>query len=487
MTDRQAQAPEPQTQHRTQDRTRPSGVGTLIPAAWLMGTGIVLVSLILRPGATSVGPVMAEIRNGAGMGTTAAAFLSALPGLSFAVSGALAARLGHRLGAGASLAVACAMAAVGLLARTLAPGAAAFLLASVVGLFGAGLGNVLLPMAIKQRFPLHSGIWTAVYVTVLPVGAVLPQLVAPALMAAGGTWQGTLAVWGWVSALAFVPWAVMGAVQIHARGRRRRARHGGSAPTPGPGPAGIASSRGTARSGEHGPARTEEPGTARAEELGAASDLDPSSGPSLPDRAGGISLAQVARSPRARAMALFFGLQSMQAYVAFGWLPQIFRDAGVPMSQASLLLAAFSVWGIPGGFIVPPLVARSRHLQWWVAFFAALLVVGYGGLLLAPTTLPWLWPCALGVSGFCFQVALVLVTSRTRDYRVTAALSGFTQSLGYVLACAGPFVVGWLHGMTGGWSVPLVALAVTAVPMGWAGWRASAPGYIDDELAPARA
>lgn len=420
----------------------------LVPAAWLMGIGIVLVSLILRPGATSVGPVMEEIRTGTTMGATAAAFLSALPGLSFAVSGALAARLGHRLGAGPSLALACAMAAAGLLARTATGSAAAFLAASVVGLFGAGLGNVLLPMAIKQRFPLHSAIWTAVYVTVLPVGAVMPQLVAPALIAAGGTWQGTLAVWGWVSALAFLPWAAMGAVQLW---RRRDAGQTGAV----------------------------------ADELGAAGDLDaaPCRQASAAGTAdGAVGLAQVARSPRARALALFFGLQSMQAYVAFGWLPQVFRDAGLPLAQASLLLAAFSVWGIPGGFIVPPLVARSRHLQWWIVFFAAMLVVGYGGLLLAPTTVPWMWPCALGISGFCFQVALVLITSRTRDYRVTAALSGFTQSLGYLLACAGPFVVGWLHGITGGWTVPLILLSVTAIPMGWAGWRASAPGFIDDEL-----
>ena len=49
---------------------------------WALGAGIVLTSLMLRPGATSVGPVLAEIRGGVGMGPTGAALLAALPGLS---------------------------------------------------------------------------------------------------------------------------------------------------------------------------------------------------------------------------------------------------------------------------------------------------------------------------------------------------------------------------------------------------------------------
>ena len=197
-----------------------------------------------------------------------------------------------------------------------------------------------------------------------------------------------------------------------------------------------------------------------------------------------VGLALITRSPRGRAMAAFFGLQSMQAYVAFGWLPQIYRDAGMSQAAASHLLAVFSACGLAGGFIVPILAARSRHLGRWVICFATLLVVTYGGLLAAPTTTAWLWPALLGISGFCFQVALVLVTARTRDYRVTAALSGFTQAVGYALASLGPFVVGWVYGFTGGWTAPLLLLMASAVPMGVFGWRSCAPGLVDDEVLP---
>ena len=51
---------------------------------------------------------------------------------------------------------------------------------------------------------------------------------------------------------------------------------------------------------------------------------------------------------------------------------------------------------------------------------------------------------------------LVLIGLRSRTPEGTAALSGFTQSMGYLLAAIGPFGVGVLHDATGGWTVPLL-------------------------------
>ena len=43
------------------------------------------------------------------------------------------------------------------------------------------------------------------------------------------------------------------------------------------------------------------------------------------------------------------------------------------------------------------------------------------------------------------------------------------QSVGYTVAAAGPFVMGALHDLTGGWTVPLVVLLVLFVPQGIVG------------------
>ena len=52
-----------------------------------------------------------------------------------------------------------------------------------------------------------------------------------------------------------------------------------------------------------------------------------------------------------------------------------------------------------------------------------------------------------------FPIVLTLIGLRSRTPEGTAALSGFTQSTGYLIAAIGPFGVGILHELTGGWTV----------------------------------
>jgi CP family cyanate transporter-like MFS transporter len=202
-------------------------------------------------------------------------------------------------------------------------------------------------------------------------------------------------------------------------------------------------------------------------------------GSSSPPRATG----PMTSSPTAVAMAALFGVQSMHAYVQFGWLPQIYRDAGLSASAAGVLQALLSGIGIVGALAMPTVIARSRTMAPWIVTFGALIVVGYGGLLAAPATLPWLWALLLGVAGWAFPMTIALLTARTRSSAVTARLSGFVQPVGYALAAIGPFVVGLVHDATGDWNLVLVLLALTAVPFTWAGLRCARPVWVDDELA----
>ena len=94
--------------------------------------------------------------------------------------------------------------------------------------------------------------------------------------------------------------------------------------------------------------------------------------------------------------------------------------------------------------------------------FGVLQISGWAGMLLAPGTVPSLWAVSLGLSGFAFPTAIALITARSRAPHVTAQVSGFTQSLGYLLAAAGPLAVGALHDLTGGWTVPLGGVMLLA-------------------------
>lgn len=199
------------------------------------------------------------------------------------------------------------------------------------------------------------------------------------------------------------------------------------------------------------------------------------------------SVFAVIRSRKAVALALFFGMQSMHAYIQFGWIAQIYRDGGLSATQAGAMMSLLASLGIPAGFVMTWVAARARDPRPIIVVLFVLLVGGYLGIWLAPTSVPWLWAISLGLSGFAFPMALALITARTRDLHLTTQVSGFTQSVGYVFSAAGPMLIGVLLEFTGSWAAPFWLLFATAVVFLVAGLIASAPGFIDDELRPVTA
>jgi CP family cyanate transporter-like MFS transporter len=101
-------------------------------------------------------------------------------------------------------------------------------------------------------------------------------------------------------------------------------------------------------------------------------------------------------------------------------------------------------------------------------------VVGLGGRLLVPGQGTLVWVAAFGLAqGSGFALALTLIVLRSPTPLTAARLGGVAQCLGYLLAAAGPLVLGWLYDLTGGWTVPLLLLVAGLVPMTWAGWGAA--------------
>ena len=198
-----------------------------------------------------------------------------------------------------------------------------------------------------------------------------------------------------------------------------------------------------------------------------------------------VRLGQVARTRLGWLMALFFGLQSMQAYSLFGWFAQVYRDAGFSPTTAGLLLGVITMVSIPLSLWLPTLTARLANPAPVILSLVALYPVGYLGLVVAPVEGAWVWALTLGTATAVFPVALTLIGLRARTSAGTAALSGFTQGVGYLLATAGPFSVGLAHDVTEGWTVPLVLLTLLSVPQAVTGWLVSKHRYVEDEL-PAR-
>jgi CP family cyanate transporter-like MFS transporter len=196
-----------------------------------------------------------------------------------------------------------------------------------------------------------------------------------------------------------------------------------------------------------------------------------------------IGIATLARSRRAWVMAAFFGVQSAQAYAQFGWFAQILDDAGLSTASAGAMLGLLAAVGVPITLALPRLVAWTGDgpLLPWI--FSALVVGGWLGVLLAPTAAPWLWAAMLGAGGVAFPWFLTQITRRAGSVDGTAALSGFAQSAGYLIAIVGPLGVGILHEATGSWDVAVVVLAVEALLIGILGTWVVRPGTIEDDLA----
>lgn len=178
---------------------------------------------------------------------------------------------------------------------------------------------------------------------------------------------------------------------------------------------------------------------------------------------GGSARRSLLREPVAWAVTVVFAIQSVCAYVVMSWLPSIYVDAGFSHATAGLLLAVSILVGVPVFLVVPSMAARSRSQGTLIAVLSLLLAAGFLGLWLAPVAGAWAWAVLLGVGGGVFPVTLTLFALRTDSPEDTAALSAMAQSFGYGLAAAGPFLVGLLREVTGGWGLPLALLVVACL------------------------
>jgi CP family cyanate transporter-like MFS transporter len=386
---------------------------------WLILLAIVLTGLTMRVAVTSVGAVLDDLRAGLGASSGVAGVITTLPVIAFASMGFLAPGLAHRFGEHRLVAGSLALAAIGLGLRAVVHDVWVFALLSLLALAGGAIANVLMPALVKRHYPHRIGVMTAVYTTCLAIGTTAAAGLTVPLADAYGGWRFGIGAWAVLSAAAVLPW-----LPTLARDRP-----------------------------------------------------DAAAAPS-----GRPSLGALARTRLGWALAVSFGAQSFQAYVAFGWFANFFRDHRVSAGTAGLLVAFFSALSIPISMVIPSLAVHGQRAL--VAGLAAASALGYLGMLLDPAGGAWLWMLLAGSGSGMFPLVLTMIGLRSRDVPVTAALSAFTQGVGYLIAGTGPLLVGVVLDLTGNdWTWPLILLLVADGLAGAFGWYAGRPVLIEDELA----
>ncbi len=178
------------------------------------------------------------------------------------------------------------------------------------------------------------------------------------------------------------------------------------------------------------------------------------------------------RSPLAWQITLFMGLNAMPFYVAVGWLPTILMDHGISPEQAGTVHGMLQLTTAIPGLILAATLRRLKDQKLAAVTVSLLTASSLIGLIYAPGY-AMLWAAFLGFgSGASMMLGLTFIGLRTKNAGDTAALSGMAQCVGYLMAAAGPLLLGQLHDWTGGWTAPLLITAAISVAGAFTGMLA---------------
>jgi CP family cyanate transporter-like MFS transporter len=422
--------------------------------AGLLLAGILALAANMRTAITSLPPLFPQLHGTLHLSTAGQAVLAAIPVLCFGVFSGSGAPLARRFGEERVLGAALVTLAAGLLLRAAAPGALLFPGTIIAG-GSIALLNVLTPSLVKRRQPHRAGLLIGLYLLSLSAGAVVASEIAVPIFQGTGGGEGsirlTLGLWAVPALIAAAVWSP----QLRFRTVPMPARVGnppelnarGGSPPESPGPAG---------------------GSAGASAAGAA---DPQVLADLPPAAG--APAALRRSALAWQVTAFMGLQSLSYYATLSWFPTMFQDRGTSAVHAGTLLAIMGAGNAVTALGVPALAHRLKDQRLLSAVWMIVTAVGLAGSAFAPLGAAAAFMLLLGFGqGASLGLGIFYTVARAPDPVTSASLSGFAQSLGYLVASAGPLLLGFLHTATGGWDIPVWVLMVVVALQLISGWLA---------------
>lgn len=385
----------------------------------LLVLGIILIAMTLRTPLTVVGPIISFIRDGLNISNVLAGFLTTIPLLAFAVVSPFAPRTAKRFGIEWTLFLSIILLSIGIIIRSL--GATEWLIIGTV-LIGIAIsfGNVLIPSFFKMKFPFHIGLLTGIYTVAMNISAGLGAgLSYPIAKNSGYGWQGALGMSIIIAILALIIWLP----QVKSAKEKS-----------------ITNQKNTAK----------------------------------------ITRKPLWRYPLTWAVTFAMGLQSFIFYTTGAWIPEIFIAQGMDADRAGWMVSVMQFAQIPMTFIMPIIAAKLSSQRPLVVIFTTFYIIGFMGLYLNWTSLAIVWMILLGFGGGAsFSLVMMFFTLRTKTALDAADLSGFAQSIGYLLAAVGPVCFGFLHDLYNSWKLPLFIFIVITLLLFLSSMRAGKDELIE--------
>ncbi|KAF0994643.1 MFS transporter [Geobacillus sp. TFV-3] len=306
-----------------------------------------------------------------------------------------------------------------LVGELLRPLAGAVWLFAGTALIGAAIAvdNVLMPALVKESFPEWVGLMMGVYTVTMNMSAAFASGMAVPLADGWGL--------GWQGAFRF--WALFAALALVVWLPQARRREAGGAPA-------------------------------------------------------GSGRSTLWRSALAWQVTLFMGLQSFFFYCIVTWLPELGQSKGMAADTAGWLLFFFQFAQLPMMFGSPMLAERMDDQKGLIG--SAVLLMAFGTLIffIGQGWLLWLGALLAGIgAGMAFSLAMMLFALRTRRPLEAAQLSAMAQSVGYLLAAAGPPLFGALYDAAGRFNAPLGMLLVVCAAMMAFGLGAARNKYVEED------
>ncbi len=368
---------------------------------------LVGVSITLRLTVNNVAPVIPVIRDSLGLSEAEAGLLGSLPLIVFGIFAFATPPVVRRFGAPLTIVILLAIIAAGTAIRFI-PSTLALMGGTVLLSVGVGMGNAVVPVAIRTFYPRRATAYMGWFSVGLNVGASLgAAATVPLMLQLGLSWNQAISVWVVVIVLVLVWWVI----------------------------------------GWQLAKRRDSPMFRRPEENSVA------------------GVGAMFRNPTLLAIAAHMGVQSAMFFAIMTWGPVWFQQAGATDAESGAIIGAYALAAIPGALLGPKLLEFDRWrtilIGYGILFIPAVVAMGFFGF--GNSTLGWAATLLAGVcSGAHLAMSLALIVGYP-DVTKVAGLSALANGVGFLLASIWPVGLGVIAERTGNWNVAIIIVAVMPI------------------------
>lgn len=389
---------------------------------WGVILAIVFIASTLRAPLTSVGPVVDEIKHVMEINNSVAGILTTIPLIIFAIVSPLVSRVTSRLTMSRTILYSTILLIIGLYLRV-AGDFSLFIIGTLVLGIAIAFGNVVLPSYVKWYFPMQIGIATGIYSGTMNFTAGLGGGLSFPLSQTPLGFRLSLSFWiilGIIAIILWIPKARKGAKLEKQTIDETQVKH--------------------------------------------------------------HKKVNIIKSKLAWMVALTMGFQSMVFYTVVAWVPSILVDRGVDPSTVGYLLMLNQFSQVPMTFSFPIIASKLKDQRILVVIITILFLTGFGLFFTQSLVLLVIGMVIAGLAmGACFSLCMTFFSIRARTSDGSISLSGFGQSVGYLIAAIGPFLIGYLHDYTGNWISGIIALLLMSLLFFIFGYPAAKNRVVEDE------